>query len=284
MTRLPEPAVVRLRAENHDRHLVSLRQSQQRRQAVAGFADEPRFAPHHVDVPSEQQPVGVVDVDRAAVRRDGVLSGPHHRRNALVGGGKRNQAGQVVGGRHVRGIQPRRIGKRRALEPKLERLLVHSLDERRVAAVRHAREESCRRVVGRDERQTKHVVECQPFVRPEIRGRRRVDVAALDGHVLREVGVVFQEHDRGHHFGDARDRPLVLRVLFPEHLTGRGIENDRSGGAHVRHQVAAGVGLVPRRHRLLERAQGADAPPDLSRTRGSAGTRQTRLTSVRRGG
>ena len=192
-----------------------------------------------------------------------------------------DQPRQVVGRRDVRRVQARGIGERRALEPELDRLLVHPLDERRGAAVRDARERAGRGVVGRDQREVQDVVERDAVVGPEIGRRGRVDVAALDGDLLREVGIVFEEDHRGHHLGDAGDRALVLRVLFPEHLAGLGIENDGGGGADIRDQGAGRVGLEPGRHRLLERLE----PGACSRARGGgAGARQPRLPGLRRGG
>ena len=86
-----------------------------------------------------------------------------------------------------------------------------------------------------------------------------------------EVGVVLEEHGRGHHLGDAGDRALALRVLFPEHLLGVGVVDDGGGGAHVGHQVAARVDLVARQHRVGH----------LARHRDGAGARQLRLARLR---
>ena len=85
----------------------------------------------------------------------------------------------------LRGIEPGRVGEAGALEPELDGLLVHPLDERRGAAVRDAREDAGGGVVGRDQRQVQHIVERNPVVRAEIGRRGRVDVAALDGDLLR---------------------------------------------------------------------------------------------------
>ena len=56
---------------------------------------------------------------------------------------------------------------------------------------------------------------------PQI-GRRAPRRSSLRSIVtaLREVGIVFEEHDRGHHFRDAGDRPLVLGVLLEQDLAG----------------------------------------------------------------
>src|SRR5262249_55403790 len=82
------------------------------------------------------------------------------------------------------------------------------------------------------------------------------------------------------HLGDAGDRALVLRVLLPEHLAGRGIENDGRRGADIGHQFAVGVRLVPGRRgqRLLNGAHARD----LARARRRAGSRQTGLACLRR--
>ena len=153
------------------------------------------------------------------------------------------------------GIQPRRVGKAGALEPELDGLFVHPLDERRRAAMRHARERPGRGVVGGDQREVQHVVERDALVGAEIGRRCRVDVAPLDGDFPRQVRVVFEEDQRGHHLRDAGDRSLVLRVLFPEHLAGFRIENDGGRGADIRDQGAVRVGLEPGAHRLLERRE-----------------------------
>ena len=182
-----------------------------------------------------------------------VAGGAHDRGERLVRRRERNQPRQVVGRRDVRGIEPGGIGEAGALEAELDRLLVHPLDEGRGAAVRHARERAGGGVVGGDQREVQDVVQRDAVVGAEIGGRGGVDVAALDGDFLREVGVVFEEDQRGHHLGDAGDRALVLRVLFPEHLAGLGIEDDGGGGADIRDQRAGRVGLEPGAHRLLER-------------------------------
>ena len=124
--------------------------------------------------------------------------------------------------------------------------LVHPLDERGRAAVGDAGQRPGRGVVGSNQRQVQHIVERDAVVGAEIGRRGGVDVAALDGDFLRQVGVVFEEHQRGHHLGDAGDRALVLRVLFPQDLAGVRVENDGGRGADIRHQRAVGVGLVPR--------------------------------------
>ena len=104
---------------------------------------------------------------------------------------------------------------------------------------RDARERAGGRVVGRDEQQVQQVVGRDLVVRVQVRRRRLEDVAARDGDRLREVGVVLEEHRRGHHLGDAGDRALALRVLFPEDLVGFGVVDDRGGGAKIRDEVAA---------------------------------------------
>ena len=161
------------------------------------------------------------------------------------------------------------------------RLLVHPLDEGRGAAVRDARERAGGGVVGRDERQVQDVVERDSLVRSEIGRRRGVDVAALDGDFPREIRLALEEHERGHDLGDARDRALVLRVLFPEHLAGLRVEDDRRRGADIRHERAGRrVGLVSRGHRLLQDADARQLPCPG----GSAGTGQAGPPGLRGGG
>ena len=146
--------------------------------------------------------------------------------------------------------------------------------------MRDAREDAGGGVVRRDQREVQDVVQRDPVVRAEIGGRRRVDVAALDGDLLREVGTVLEEHQRRHHLGDAGDRALVLRVLFPEHLTGLGIENDGGGSADIGDQRAGCVGLEPGTHRFLERLEpGLFAGPG-----GGAGTGEPGLAGLRGAG
>ena len=92
-----------------------------------------------------------------------------------------------------------------------------------------------------------------------------------------EVGIVLEEHRRRHHLGDAGDRPLILRVLFPEHLVGFGVVDDGGGGAKIRHEVAARVDLVARDRgvgHLARRRDGARA-----RRRSLAGDRSVGLSS-----
>ena len=86
-----------------------------------------------------------------------------------------------------------------------------------------------------DQRQMQHVVQRDPLIGAQIRGRGRVDVASLDRHFCREVGRIFEKHHCGHDLGDAGNGALVLRVLLPENLAGFGVENDRGGGANIRH-------------------------------------------------
>ena len=50
------------------------------------------------------------------------------------------------------------------------------------------------------------------------------------------VGIVLEEDRRRHHLGDAGNRALALRVLFPEHLIGFGVVDDRRGRAHIRER------------------------------------------------
>ena len=137
-----------------------------------------------------------------------------------------------------------------------------------------------RGVVGRDQRQMKDVIQGNPLVgAQECRGGG-VGVATLDRDLLREIGIVFEEHHGGHHLGDARDGALVLRVLGPQNLAGFRIENDGRRRTHVRHQRAGFVGLVARRHHLLKLPQPRLFPGPGRRTR----ARQPRPTGRGRAG
>ena len=136
---------------------------------------------------------------------------------------------------------------------------------------RDARQRAGGGVVRRDQQQVQQVVGRHLVVRVQVRRRGLEHVAARDGHRLRQVGVVLEEHRRRHHLGDAGDRALALRVLFPEDLVGVGVVDDRGGGAHVRHQVAAGVDLVARQDRVGHLARRGDG----------AGARQLRLARLR---
>ena len=60
----------------------------------------------------------------------------------------------------------------------------------------------------------------------------------------------------------AGDRPLILRILFPEHLIGLGVVDDGRGRMNVRDQVATRVNLVARQNRVghfARRRRGASA-------------------------
>jgi hypothetical protein len=98
----------------------------------------------------------------------------------------------------------------------------------------------------------------------------------LNGNFLRQVGVVFQEHNRRHHLGNAGDRTLVLGIFLPENLTVRGVENDGGGGANIGNEFAACISLVPRRHRLVQSAHARD----FARTGGGAGSCQTSFAGL----
>ena len=82
----------------------------------------------------------------------------------------------------------------------------------------------------------------------QMRRRRLEHVAARDGHLLREIGVVFEEHGRRHHLRDAGDRSLILRMLFPEHLVGFGVVNDRGRGAQIGDELSGRIHFVARQH------------------------------------
>ena len=78
-------------------------------------------------------------------------------------------------------------------------------------------------------------------------GTRRC--ASIDDFT-RQVRVALEEHRRGHHLRDAGDRALVLRVLFPEHLVGLRVVDDRGRGPDIRDHRPAIVDLVARRLRF----------------------------------
>ena len=76
-------------------------------------------------------------------------------------------------------------------------------------------------------------------------GRRGLKhIAARDGDLLGQIRVVLEEYRRRHHLGDAGNRALALRVLFPEDLIRFRVIDDRRGGTDIRHEVAARVDLV----------------------------------------
>ena len=81
-----------------------------------------------------------------------------------------------------------------------------------------------------------------------MRRRCVIHIAALNRDRLRQVRVVLEEDSCGHHFRDARDGTLILRIRFPEHLVGLRVIDDRRCGSNVRHQIAARVYLVTRQH------------------------------------
>ena len=159
----------------------------------------------------------------------------------------------------------------RGLEAELRRLFVHAADEAFRTLRRDARQGAGGGVVGRNQQQVQQVVGRHLVVRVQMGRRRLKDVAARDGHRLRQIRVVLEEHRRGHHLGDAGDRALRLRVLFPEDLVGVGVVDDRGGGAKIRDQPAARVDLVARQDGLGHLARGRDGAGagelDLARLR-----------------
>src|SRR5207244_12748641 len=60
-------------------------------------------------------------------------------------------------------------------------------------------------------------------------------VAAGDGHLLAEIRVVLEEDGRRHHLRDAGNRPLCLRVLFPEDFVRLGVIDDGGRGRSEEH-------------------------------------------------
>ena len=90
----------------------------------------------------------------------------------------------------------------------------------RAAALSDPISRRCSRSLGRDD-----------FIGAQIGRRRGAHVAALDTDGLGEVERVLEEHDRGHHLGDAGDRTRVLRVLFPQHLLRHRVVDDGGFGA-----------------------------------------------------
>ena len=127
-------------------------------------------------------------------------------------------------------------------------------------------------VIRGNQREVQDIVQRNAIVGAQIGGRRCVDIATLDGDFLREVGIIFEEHQGRHHLGDAGDRALVLRVLFPQNLTRLGIENDGGGSADIGDQRAVRVRLEPGTHRFLERLEpGLFAGPGSDASTGEAG-------------
>ncbi len=143
------------------------------------------------------------------------------------------------------GIEPRGIRVRRVVEPEFQGLLVHPLHEGVGALRGRTRERAGGRVVGRDERQVQEIVERHLVVRAQIRVAGTEDVAPVDRHDTREIRVTLEEHGRRHHLGDAGNRPLVLRVLLPEHLAVVRVVDDGGRGANIRNHRPLVVQLVP---------------------------------------
>src|SRR4051812_5585028 len=84
VARLPEAAVVRRGAEDDDSDVViAFGQSEERREAVAGLADEAGLPTHHFDLTAAHEPVGAVNRERAPVGGHLVLGGPHDRRDPI---------------------------------------------------------------------------------------------------------------------------------------------------------------------------------------------------------
>src|SRR5688572_13516063 len=99
MARFPEAASVRLRAKDDHRDLRSaLRQTQQRREAVASLRNESGLARLHVHVTLANELVRGMDVYGPAAGRRPVLLLLHHVRDAWLLRDERNEAGHVVGG------------------------------------------------------------------------------------------------------------------------------------------------------------------------------------------
>ena len=114
--------------------------------------------------------------------------------------------------------------------------------------------------------------------RLQIGRRRRAKVGSLDLYRLREVGIVFEVDDRGHHFRDAGDRPLVLGVLLEQDLAGLRVQHDRGRGPDVGNDRTRGVRRELRRQRLAKRAKpGGGARARQSRTAGAGCARRVPL-------
>ena len=210
-----------------------------------------------------------------AAEVDGALVGAHDRRDPLVLRGVRDETRHVVGRRHVVRQQAGRVGVVCAVETELRGFLVHPADESDRAVRRDARQGTRRGVVRRDQQQVQQVVGRDLVVEVQVRRRRLEHVASGNRDHLTQIRVVLEEHRRRHHLGDAGDRALLLRVLFPENLIGFGIVDDRGGGANIGHHLAAGVDLVARQHRVGHLARGGAGAGDgefgLARLRGLGG-------------
>jgi hypothetical protein len=144
-------------------------------------------------------------------------------------------------------IRPGRIDVVRVLEAELLRLRVHLRDEALGAERRDARQARGRGVVGPMSSRFSRSF----GVRTSLARRYVVDAARTSLRSILtgrgEVERVLEEHDRGHHLGDAGDRARVLRVLFPQHLLGDRVVDDGGFGADARHRRSVGGGAEQRR-------------------------------------
>jgi hypothetical protein len=113
-----------------------------------------------------------------------------------------------------------------------------------------------RGIIGRDQQQVQQVARPHLVAGAQIRGGGAVNVGTRDDDFALEIGVVFKEHDGGHHLGNARNRTRVLRVLLPEHLPRLRVVDDGGFGAEVRHLHAALIELEPWLLGFADRARG----------------------------
>ena len=183
-------------------------------------------------------------------RAERVFRRPHDGADAIVFRGIRNEPGHVVGRRDIVGIEARRIGVRRVVQAEVVGLLVHSGDEAVVAQRREAGQRARRGVVRRNQQQVQQVRQAHAIVGAQIGRRRAQRVRAHNLDFLVQVGRGLEEDNRGHHFGDAGDRALVLGILFVEHLAGRRVVDDGGGRPDFGDDVAGIVGAIPGRLRL----------------------------------
>ncbi len=121
------------------------------------------------------------------------------------------------------------------------------------AVRRDARKRASSGVVRSDQQEVEKILRGDVVTGAQIRRGRVVDVGALHGDRSRERHVAFEEDERRHHLGDARDRSLFLRVRLPEHLIGLGVVDDGGLGADVGHFFAELIDLEARRRELAHR-------------------------------
>jgi hypothetical protein len=160
------------------------------------------------------------------------------------------------------------------------------VDEAFGAKRRDARQGARRGVVGSDEQQVQQVISGELEAGAQIGGRGARDVRSLHRDGRRQGGAAFEKHQCGHHLGDARNRALILRVVFPQDLARHRVVDDGGFGANIRHFAAE---LINAETRGLHFAQlaGASRGPGLGQLSAAvacAGRRIRRLLLFGGGG